>query len=74
MTITLVLTAICLISSIALIFTGIRTYKQDREIERLKAQLRNPEKSEELTEFLADVKTNGFAFVRVNPTNILYRR
>lgn len=32
-----------------------------------------PRPSEELTDFLADCKKHGYSFVRVDPSNVLYR-
>ena len=70
----IVLGAISIILSVVLIIISVRLHRSSQEILRLRSQVGVREKTEELTEFLSDVKTNGFGFVRVNPTNILYRR
>jgi len=44
---------------------------QKKQIEEMKS---TKAPSEELTEFLSDVKNNGYGFVRVDPGNVFWRK
>ena len=68
------LIVISLFTSVALIAAVIILRSREKEIDRLRIQVGQRDQAQDLTEFLSDVKTHGFGFVRVNPTNIMYRR
>ena len=59
-----------------LVYKSRRVAALEREVKEKDASLEAiPEdRSEELTDFLGDMKRHGYGFVRIDPRDVLYRR